>query len=265
VESVTCVPSICPIFSSFSLKHLDFTLNGERTVTIDFGLLGRIHGLLKQQTDFNERLQRGPKRIQLIQKNEANFLKAWEDAKDLVRKTQMAADQKQLHLGEREAKMKDLQFKLNTCETNKEFQLLKERIAADEQANSVLQDEIFELLERLDRLHEDVQQAKNNYEKAQAEAIKGTEAIKREIKSLELDLASVIEDLSMAEKQLSGDIQSEYRRRVKSMQENVLGQTDGENCGNCFQRLTIQMTANIKMKRAVYCQGCGCLLYANSG
>jgi predicted nucleic acid-binding Zn-ribbon protein len=241
--------------------HTRPEFKGGQTLAIDFALLARIHGLLRQQTDLNERLQRGPQRIRLAQRNEANFRQSWEDAKDLVRKTQMAADQKQLQLGEREAKMKDLQFKLNTCETNKEFQLLKERIAADEQANSVLQDEIFEMLERIDLLHTEVAQAKINYEKAQAETARGIAEIKREMQTMEADLQAVQQELATAEKQMPGDVLVEYRRRVKSMNENVLGRLDGDNCGNCYQRLTLQMTADLKMKRVIYCQGCGCLLY----
>lgn len=237
--------------------------NQEFKVALDFELLGRIHGLLKQQTDLKERLQRAPRRIQMVRNNEASFLKAWEDAKQLTRQTHMAADQKQLQLGEREAKIKDLNFRLNTCETNKEFQLLKERIAADEQANSVLQDEILEMLERLDVMQAETAQAKTNYEKAQGDAAKSIEEIEREIESMKRDLKDVENDLQAAEKKLTMDVLPEYRRKIKGLNENVLGQTDGENCGNCYQRLTAQMAANIQMKKAVFCQGCGCLLYSN--
>lgn len=233
-------------------------------MAIDYELLGRIHGLLKQQTDLKERLQRGPRRIQMVRNNEASFQKAFEDAKNLARQTHMAIDQKQLQLGEREAKIKDLNFRLNTCESNKEFQLLKDRIAADQQANSVLQDEILEMLERLDVMQAESVQAKANYEKAQADAVNAIREIEREIESMQQDLKEVESDLQVAEKKLTMEVLPEYRRKIKGLQENVLGQTDGENCGNCYQRLTAQMAANIQLKKAVFCQGCGCLLYSTS-
>ena len=42
------------------------------------------------------------------------------------------------------AKLDDLQAKLNMAQSNKEYQLLKDQMAADKQANSVLADEILE-------------------------------------------------------------------------------------------------------------------------
>ncbi len=51
----------------------------------------------------------------------------------------------------------DLEGKLNTAASNREFSLLKEQIAADEQANSVLSDEILEALEQLDLMQDQVE------------------------------------------------------------------------------------------------------------
>ena len=49
-----------------------------------------------------------------------------------------------------EQKIKDLDTKLNTAATNREYQILKDQIAADKMANSVLEDEIIEMMEQVD-------------------------------------------------------------------------------------------------------------------
>ena len=59
---------------------------------------------------------------------------------------------KQLQLKSREAQIDQLQTKLNTAASNREFNLLKEQIAADKQANSVLSDEILEAMDEIDGL-----------------------------------------------------------------------------------------------------------------
>ena len=53
------------------------------------------------------------------------------------------ADSKQLQMKEREEKIVNLQGKLNAAKENREYQALKDQIAADKQANVVLSDEIL--------------------------------------------------------------------------------------------------------------------------
>ena len=115
--------------------------------------------MLRQLTDIGERMERGPRKVKIVMANEANFAEELENAKQKLLDLRKASNAKQLQLSEREAKIEDLKIKLNTCESNKEFQLLKDRIAADLQANSVLQDEILEQLEKLDVLTDEVAQS----------------------------------------------------------------------------------------------------------
>ena len=173
----------------------------------------------------------------------------------------MAADAKQLQLTEREDKIVDLTGRLNSCDSNKEFQLLKDRIAADKQANSVLQDEILEQLEKLDVLIADAETSKQNYEKAKNESAKITAQVESELKQLESELSRVSGELEESIKQLPVDLMSQFNRLVEGKGEDALGETDSETCGNCNQRLTTQTAAELMMKQAIFCKGCGCLLY----
>ena len=77
----------------------------------------------------------------------------------------LACDAKQLQLRSREDKIKDLDAKLKTAASNREFSLLKEQIAADKQANEVLSDEILEGLEYIDELAAVVQAASEELER----------------------------------------------------------------------------------------------------
>jgi predicted nucleic acid-binding Zn-ribbon protein len=220
--------------------------------------------MLKQVADIRDRLDRGPRKIKLVSANEASFLAELVAAKEAVTKTRMAADAKQMQLAEREAKIVDLKGRLNSCDSNKEFQLLKDRIAADEQANSVLQDEILEQLEKLDTLMLTSETAKSNHVKSQAEARKITEQVELEMKALRLELERVSAELAETEKGLPIDVLADYRRSVAARGEDALGETDTETCGNCNQRITTQMADNLMMKRSIQCQGCGCILYLAS-
>jgi len=235
--------------------------HGSCVVALDFQLLRKIHRLLKQINDVEHRIHRGPIKIKVVVTNEANFFSELQTAQDAVKKCRMACHAKQLQLDEREAKIYDFKGKLNAAESNKEFQLLKERIAADEQANAVLQDEILEQLERLDELLAASESAKVNYAKSQDETRKIKEQVELETEALKSELKRVTGELVEAEKELPREVLSEYRRLVTGKSEDALGETDMEVCGNCNQRLTTQMAAELLLKKPLMCQGCGCLLY----
>jgi predicted nucleic acid-binding Zn-ribbon protein len=234
-------------------------------VALDYELLRSLHHLLKQRTNLRSRLEKGPRKIKVVSANEVSFLAEKDSAKENVTKTKMASNAKQLQLNEREAKIEELNGKLNSCESNKEFQLLKDRIAADNQANSVLQDEILEQLEKLDTLIAEAETSKLNYEKAQNETKKITDQVESELKQLESELSRVSQELEEAIKRVPDDLKIQFKRLVEGKGEDALAETDTETCGNCNQRLTIQTGAELMMKQAIFCKGCGCLLYLAAG
>ena len=114
--------------------------------------LRELHRIHRQITDLKGQLERGPKQIRAAESLLERLETAVVSAKDALTHTRVLADGKQLQLREREGRIKDLQVKLNTCSSNREYQALKEQIAADQQANSVLSDEILDALERIDVL-----------------------------------------------------------------------------------------------------------------
>src|ERR1044072_5633250 len=75
---------------------------------------------------------------------------------------QMSVDSKQLDLKSGEQKVLDLRVKLNTANSNREYQALIEQIAAAEMAGSVLSDEILEGMEKVDQFGATVKEAEKN-------------------------------------------------------------------------------------------------------
>jgi predicted nucleic acid-binding Zn-ribbon protein len=221
--------------------------------------------MLRQLTDLEERIRKGPIKIRVVENNEASFTKDLDEAKQKLTDLQMASKAKNMQLGEREAKIESLEKKLNECDSNKEFQLLKDRIAADVQANSVLQDEILEQLERIDVLSAEADKAKSNLATAQNETKSIRDKVELELKELEAEKARISGELAEAEKKLPEDVAGYYRRLVTAKGENALGETNTEICGNCNQTLTTQQASDLLMKKLMLCKGCGCLMYLPAG
>lgn len=228
---------------------------------VDYTLLGTIHRILIRRTDLRSRRDRGPRQITLAQTAETKFEEELQSAKEIRTKAMMLADEKQLQLSEREAKIKDLRSKLNVAETNKEYQLLNDHIAADEQANSVLSDEILELLVKIDTLSDELKLAEENLAKAKKETSKVKERISTETSTLDAELAVIAVELEECERQLNGDHAAEYRRLVAHREEDALAETDLETCGQCNTKITAQRLTELMLKRPVFCQSCGSLMY----
>src|SRR5438046_2307477 len=180
-----------------------FSYNGNMpSLTETLRTLHRIH---RQHSDLKDRLSRGPRQIQAAEMAVKKCETDLGQAKDAYKQAKMASDEKQLQLKHRESKLADLQAKLNMAQSNKEYQLLKDQMAADKQANSVLADEILETLEKIDQLQAAVKTADSNLAKTKDELSKVGRRISDQQHGLESELARVRGALDAAEGQLDGD------------------------------------------------------------
>ncbi len=228
------------------------------TLTESLRTLHRIH---RQHSDLKDRLSRGPRQIQVAETSVKKCETDLASAKETYKHAKMASDDKQLQLRHREAKLADLQAKLNMAQSNKEYQLLKDQMAADKQANSVLADEILEALDKIDQLQAAVKTAEANLAKTKDEQSKVRGRVNDQQQGLETDLARVKAELHAAEGLLEGTFKDNYLRLSQSMGEESLAPVEGGCCGGCSQTLTVQMLNLLTLDKPVFCMACGRLLY----
>jgi predicted nucleic acid-binding Zn-ribbon protein len=224
-------------------------------------LLRKLHRIHRQLSDLNERLQRGPKQIRAREANvlhcEEQLGKARQEVKDLRLRT----DQKQLQLRSNEQKIKELQVQLNQAASNREYQILKDRIAADRQSNSVLEDEILEGFERVEQLQGLVAAAEAAVEKANAEAERVSQDVLQKQPGIENDISRLEAELAECESSLPDDIRDVYQRQVRQRGSDALAPIDGEYCGGCHQHVPLNMLSKLMLGSPIFCKTCGRLLY----
>lgn len=223
--------------------------------------LRTIHRIHRQLTDLRDRLERGPKQTRAAEANVKNCEAELAAAKDAFKHAKMASDEKQLQLKQREAKLKEYEAKLFAAQSNKEYQLLKDQIAADKQANSVLADEILEALDKLDQLQLASKTADSNLAKVKDELAKVVKRVADQLQGLETELARVTAELQAAEGLLDGDFKDNYLRLSRSMRDDALAPVEGECCGGCGHTVTAQTMNVLKLDKPVFCKSCGRLLY----
>jgi uncharacterized protein len=224
-------------------------------------LVQTLHRINRQKTDINGQLVRGPRMVtaatQKLQSAEQNVI----DTRKRLIKMKMEADSKQLQMREREQKIRKWQVDLNQAKDNRGYQMLKDQIAADEQANLVLSDEILEMLESIDQIAQELSEA----EAAQVRAHEELQQIRQQVADkqviLESELARVTSALAEAEKGLTGDFKREYLRLVAAKGEDAMAELEGNCCSGCYQSLTPQLLDRLLQGQPVLCPACGRLIY----
>jgi predicted nucleic acid-binding Zn-ribbon protein len=220
-----------------------------------------LHRIHQQRSDLEDRLQRGPKQLRARELNLARLQTALSESQEQYKSIRMASDQKQLQLKTGEQKIEDLRAKLNACGSNREYQALKEQIAADEMANSVFADEILESLDKIDEAAAHVKTAETELATAEAELNQTREEVARQQDLLESELQRVNGNLTEAETNLPVELRDVYRRMVTSKGADAMAAADGTHCGGCYQALTPNIHTILQAGEVQQCLTCGRLLY----
>ena len=225
-------------------------------------LMRRLHSLHLQMNDLEGQLERGPRQIKagegIVSQCNAALEKAREDVKTAI----MACDEKQLQLKSREDRIEELKAKLNSANSNKEFDLLKEQIAADTQANNVQSDEILEGLDRIDQLHEIVAKAEKELKEKSKEHEDRVQKVQSRLKVVQSDLDHVRDELEKSESKVPAAVRSEYKRLTKSRGDEALAPIEDHSCGGCNQTLTTQMVDRVRLGFLTHCPCCSAWLYS---
>jgi len=223
--------------------------------------LRTLHRIHQQLADLTDQISAGPRQItgrtKHLEGAEAKLTIVQND----IKKAKLLADQKQLQLRSAESKLVDLESKLNACKTNREYQTLRDHIAADRMATSVLEGEILEALELIDVIRKTLPVAEAEVASAKKLLADVKSRVNTEAATLDSHVATVKLELDGVERDLPADSRESYQRMIKSKGADAMAAVDGQSCGGCFQQITGNMVAELKMSRVVACRSCGRLLY----
>ena len=224
-------------------------------------IMRTLHRIHTQLSDLRGRIAAGPRQVaaHTAQMEAAEAARA--GVQEDVKKAKMAADQKQLQLKTAEAKIRDLDGKLNACKTNREYQTLTEQIAADKMATKVLEDEILEALDRIDVVKKTLPAAETAVEAARKVLGETKARVTAEAAQLDAEVQRLRGELEATERELPADIRDLYDRAVKQKGAEGMAPLDGESCGGCFRQITGNMHSELLMGKVIMCRSCGRLLY----
>jgi uncharacterized protein len=232
-------------------------------MTIHHAALRELHHVLRLLVELRRKRERGPKMIRAAEEKIERVTTELAEAKEALKRTRMTVDDKELQLKSRENRILDLERKRNACSTNKEYQSLMEQIAADKQANSVLSDEIIELLDKREMNATTVKETEARLQAVKQELEKVRARVEEDRGPLDAEVSAMEDRLRNAEQIISPEFREIYMRNVKKHAEEALAPLeDGDICGGCYQTVTPQMINELRLARVIIvCKSCGRILY----
>ncbi len=223
--------------------------------------LKTLHHLHLQLAELRARLDRGPRqiaaRVAAVQQLEVSM----EEAEQTAQKTRIAIDQKQLDLKSGEGRISDRRTQLNSASSNREYQTLLDEIKAAEMANSVLEDEILEGLDKIEQLEGRVHQARSALETGREELEKLKIQVAEQAELIGGDVQRVEAKIQAAEAELPSAIRSDYDRIVRGLGADALAAIEEGVCTGCGQQIPINMQSDLQMGRFLFCLSCGRIVY----
>lgn len=229
--------------------------------SVQAGALRTLHRIHRQLADLRERRDRGPRQIRNADAHVAHQEQLLATVQNEEKAMRMAADKKQLDLKAAEAKVQDLQRKLNTASSNKEYQALKEQSAATEMANSVMADEILEALDKIDAMGPRIAEAEDALRKAREKAAKTHASVEDEMPRVEGDIVRLEAELKEAEVALPAESKELYDRVVRQRGEDALAAVEDQTCLGCYTNVPLNACNQILLGYPIFCKTCGRLLY----
>jgi predicted nucleic acid-binding Zn-ribbon protein len=224
-------------------------------------LLELLHRIHRQLADLRDRQERGPRQVKAREANVAKLQAEMGAAQDAVKQTKLTIDRKQLDLKANEQRIADWKVKLNSCNSNKEYQTMTDQIAAAEMAGSVLADEILEAMEKADQLEATVGEAKTRLDAGKNDLAKFRDNVASEGQLIAGDIARLDAELAEAEKRLPAEFREDYRRVIRGKGADGMAKMEAGVCEGCGRQVTLNQQNHLMMGKQVFCTSCGRLLY----
>jgi hypothetical protein len=227
---------------------------------VDNGL-AELHRLLLGLKEVQEQMERGPRQLKARQQAIAQKQVELETQRQKHKALRMSADQRSLQLKTNEAKIGELKVKLNQASSNREFDIIRAQIEADTVANSVLEDEILDALEKVDAAHIAIKKLEEEVAHAKAEETRVAAEISAAQPGHQSRQAELQTAITNAEARLPENVIVAYRRLAQAYGAAALAQVDGTTCSSCYVSLPPQMVMQVRDGHVLFCKTCGRLLY----
>jgi hypothetical protein len=132
---------------------------------------------------------------------------------------------------------------------------------ADTVANSVLEDEILDALEKVDAAQIAIKKIEGELAHAKVDETRVAAEISAAQPGFQARQAELQKAIVNAEARLPENMIVQYRRLAQAYGAGALAEVDGTTCSSCYVSLPAQMVMQVRDGQVLFCKTCGRLLY----
>ncbi|MCS7160858.1 MAG: hypothetical protein RMJ19_10345, partial [Gemmatales bacterium] len=185
-----------------------------------------------------------------------------------LRQLQDEIRQLKVTLHDREVTEKQLQEKITrwqkqilAANTAREYQALQNQIESARLQLSALEDEMLELMDKLERRQLELPQREQAVAETRQELQHLQQQRRERLHLIQERLNQAQVDVAQLESQLPGELLETYQRLVRRGAKDALAAVEHGSCMGCFTGTTLQMQQDLRLNRPVVCKSCGRILY----
>jgi hypothetical protein len=221
-----------------------------------------LHTLHQRAKALRDRLASGPKtlaaRQHVLAKRQAELDQVRAELK------QARADQKnkEIQVQSIRSRTDDLRVKLNSIKKQAEYDAIRNQIAQDNLNASKLENEILELMLKIEAQETAVKTQEQNVQTLAQEVAALQADIDAKAEQYKAQLAELEAAIVEAEGIIPAEQRDQYRRVVKQRGADAMAAVENSACTGCFVMVTAQMMNElINADQVVFCLSCGRVLY----
>ncbi|MBU1042960.1 MAG: hypothetical protein KJ915_01005 [Candidatus Omnitrophica bacterium] len=210
-------------------------------------------------------LEEKPKKISFLEKEFEKLTVSLKNLEAEYKKLQIEHKEKDLELQAKEASINKHKGQLPLIKTNKEYNALQLEIEKMKADNSLLEEKIIMLLEKIDVIKVSISKEKEVLSLEEKKIDSAKALVKLDIKALEESLSRLqVQRKTVIPADLKPEVLELYERIRENRGEIAIVPVRDGSCSGCFMNLRAQVLNELSLGKLLTCDTCSRILYVES-
>jgi len=228
-------------------------------------ILKQLQKIDSQIFQIKQSLEDKPKKISILEQEFEKLTGSLKSLEADYKKVQMEHKEKDLELQTKEASVNKHKGQLSQIKTNKEYNALQLEIEKMKADNSLLEEQIIMLLDKIDSIKSSITKEKEVLAAEEKKLNSAKAAVESEINDLQDSLNKLkLQRKTVIPADLKPEVLDLYERIRENRGEIAIVPVQDGSCSGCFMNLRAQVLNDLSMGKLLTCDTCSRILYVES-